>query len=66
KDHYTEGLALEAAITLAAKALGHDDTTPRVLTADQLEVAVLDRTRTRPRKFKRLTDAQVDAALASA
>ena len=64
-DNYSPGLDLDAAIALAAKALGHDDTTPRTLTGAQLEVAVLDRTRSQPRKFKRISEAQVDAALAA-
>jgi proteasome alpha subunit len=56
KEHYTRELDLEAALRLAADALGHDGTTVRTLTGDRLEVAVLDRTRTRPRKFRRLTE----------
>ncbi|QMW64668.1 proteasome subunit alpha [Mumia sp. ZJ1417] len=65
KDHYTAGLDLDGAIVLAAKALGHEDTAPRTITADQLEVAVLDRTRSQPRKFKRISNAQVEAGLAA-
>src|SRR3954451_11671183 len=48
KESYTRGLELEAALQLAVAALGHDGTTVRTLTGDRLEVAVLDRTRTRP------------------
>ena len=55
--HYTEGLDLEAALRVAVEALGHDGPEPRTLTADKLEVAVLDRTRTQPRKFRRLGEA---------
>ncbi|MDP9318301.1 MAG: proteasome subunit alpha [Actinomycetota bacterium] len=55
KAHYAKGLDLEAALQLAVGALGHDGTTVRTLTGDRLEVAVLDRTRTRPRKFRRLS-----------
>lgn len=65
KEHYADGLGLDAAIALAASALGADDHAPRTLSADQLEVAVLDRTRSQPRKFKRLTDAQVASSLSS-
>ena len=54
KEHYTSDLDLEAALALAVAALGHDGATPRTLTGDRLEVAVLDRTRTKPRKFRRL------------
>lgn len=65
KDHYSDGLGLGPAVSLAAKALGHDDAAPRTLSASNLEVAVLDRTRSQPRKFKRLTDARVDELLAA-
>ncbi len=57
--HYTEGLDREAALRLAVAALGHDSPTPRRLAGDRLEVAVLDRTRSRPRKFQRLTEARL-------
>jgi proteasome alpha subunit len=62
-EHYTAGLDLAAALRLVAAALGADSTPARSVTAESLEVAVLDRTRTQPRKFKRLLDAQVAAAL---
>ena len=64
--HYSEGLSLQEALPLAVQALARDggrDGTggePRVLTATQLEVAALDRTRPR-RKFRRF----VGPALAS-
>jgi proteasome alpha subunit len=57
KQHYSRGLDLEAALELAVEALGHDGSTPRRLTGDRLEVAVLDRTRAKPRKFRRLSEA---------
>ncbi|MCO7239823.1 MULTISPECIES: proteasome subunit alpha [unclassified Aeromicrobium] len=63
-EHYTEGLGLEEALRLAAAALGEDSTPAREIVASDLEVAVLDRTRSQPRKFKRLTDAAVADALA--
>jgi proteasome alpha subunit len=56
KEHYSRELDLESALQLAVAALGHDGTTPRTLTGDRLEVAVLDRTRTKPRKFRRLAE----------
>jgi proteasome alpha subunit len=56
KTHYTAGLDLDAALHLAVEALGHDSTTARTVPGDRLEVAVLDRTRNRPRKFQRLTE----------
>ena len=63
-EHYTEGLDLAAAVRLAAVSLGQDATPARALDPGQLEVAVLDRTRTQPRKFKRLSEDVVAAALA--
>ncbi|MGH3499981.1 MAG: proteasome subunit alpha [Nocardioidaceae bacterium] len=63
-EHYTAGLDLDAAIRLAADALGHDTAETRSVSAGQLEVAVLDRTRTQPRKFKRIPENTVTAALA--
>jgi proteasome alpha subunit len=55
-EHYTEGISLSGALRLAVDALGHDGTEVRELTPDQLEVAVLDRTRTQVRKFKRISE----------
>jgi proteasome alpha subunit len=55
-EHYTEGISLAGALRLAVDALGHDGTEVRELTSDQLEVAVLDRTRTQVRKFKRISE----------
>ncbi|MGH3346286.1 MAG: proteasome subunit alpha [Nocardioides sp.] len=51
---YEEGLALQEALRLAVAALGHSDTADRVIPESDLEVAVLDRTRTQPRKFRRI------------
>ena len=62
-EHYSEGLDLAAAIALAAVALGHDPKAPRTIESADLEVAVLDRTRTLPRKFKRVSDETVSSAL---
>jgi proteasome alpha subunit len=55
-EHYQDGISLAGALRLAVDALGHDGTEVRQLTPDQLEVAVLDRTRTQVRKFKRMTE----------
>jgi proteasome alpha subunit len=52
--HYREGMGLDEALRIAVDALGHDGTQVRRLHAEQLEVAVLDRTRTQKRKFKRI------------
>jgi proteasome alpha subunit len=54
-DHYEDGLDLVRALHVAVAALGHDDVQPRTLTVDRLEVALLDRTRTQPRKFRRIS-----------
>ncbi len=59
KSHYTEGLDLAAALRLAVDALGNDGTEPRTITGDKLEVAVLDRTRSQPRKFRRLSEQRI-------
>ena len=58
---YGEGLDLGAAIRLGTKGLGGPD--GRDISADQLEVAVLDRNRPR-RKFRRLDDDEVAGLLA--
>ncbi len=57
KSHYEEGLDLDAALHLAVAALENDSATTRSLAGDRLEVAVLDRTRPQPRKFRRITPA---------
>ncbi|HVE97754.1 MAG TPA: proteasome subunit alpha [Mycobacteriales bacterium] len=62
KEHHQHGLALGAALQLAMSTL--TSTGDRQLTPEQLEVAVLDRTRPR-RKFKRLRDAQVAELLST-
>ena len=54
-EHYHEGISLAGALRLAVDALGHDQSEVRKLEPDQIEVAVLDRTRTQQRKFKRIT-----------
>ncbi|MEJ7774322.1 MAG: proteasome subunit alpha [Nocardioidaceae bacterium] len=67
-EHYVEGAGLDAALQLAVAALGHSQTDKgeardRVLGIENLEVAVLDRTRSRPRKFERIAPARLDALL---
>lgn len=57
---------LPDAIRLAVRALGADTSAPqgpRQLGPESLEVAVLDRTRPRPRKFRRITRAQLGEVL---
>jgi proteasome alpha subunit len=55
------GLSLSEAVKLAVEALARDPNggTPRAITPDQLEVAVVDRTRPQKRKFKRVLGAQL-------
>ena len=60
---YTAGASLAEALRLAVAALGHNDTEDRVIEIDNLEVAVLDRTRTQLRKFSRLAPARLEALL---
>jgi proteasome alpha subunit len=55
KEHFTENLPLAGSVRLAVEALGHGEGGTRVIPVGQLEVAVLDRTRSRQRKFRRLT-----------
>lgn len=52
---YQENAALETVLNAAVEALGRDGSEPRTLAPNQLEVAVLDRTRTQVRKFRRIT-----------
>ena len=68
KEHYAEGATMESAIGVAVAALGHTtndkgESADRVIPADALEVAVLDRTRERTRKFSRLAPARLDLLL---
>jgi proteasome alpha subunit len=65
---FTVGQPLRESIAAAVKALGSaggTDGKPRVLPTNQLEVAVLDRTRGK-RKFRRITGAALTALLPSA
>ncbi|ABL82149.1 MULTISPECIES: proteasome subunit alpha [unclassified Nocardioides] len=63
KERYAEGASLTDAVRLAVASLGHTDTEDRVIPADDLEVAVLDRTRSQPRKFARLRPARLEELL---
>ncbi|NGO73357.1 proteasome subunit alpha [Streptomyces boncukensis] len=57
---HREGMSLGEALKLGADALGRDSNGgERTVTAEQLEVALLDRTRPQQRKFKRMTQRQV-------
>ena len=66
---YTEGLELGPAIRVAIDGLssetaGSGSDEPRQITPASLEVAVLDRTRSQSRKFKRLSGERLDELLA--
>ncbi len=59
KEHYVDGAPLADALRAAVAALGHTvddkgDAADRVIPVDDLEVAILDRTRSQPRKFVRI------------
>jgi proteasome alpha subunit len=60
KDAYRPDLSLEEAVSLGVKALSEVE--ERQLDAENLEAAVLDRTRQR-RKFRRLTDQEIALSL---
>ncbi|GAB20546.1 20S proteasome alpha-type subunit [Gordonia effusa NBRC 100432] len=62
-EHYSADLPLAQAVSVAAVALGAVGEQPRVLTADDVEVAILDRNRPR-RAFRRLRNEQVADLLA--
>jgi proteasome alpha subunit len=55
REHYTTGTSLNDAVRMAVEALGHSEGASRVIPAEDLEVAVLDRTRSQQRKFKRVS-----------
>src|SRR3954447_19193135 len=55
REHWSEAGSLADGLRLAVAALGHGADGDRQIPAHDLEVATLDRTRTQPRKFRRLT-----------
>ena len=63
KDHFKEGMTLDEALQLGVRAL--NVTQNKSLTERDLEVAVLDRTKTR-RKFRRLPPEVLNTLLATA
>jgi proteasome alpha subunit len=64
-ERYAEGLSLQEAVTLAVAVLAEQGAPePRTLDASQLEIAVLDRTRTVARKFRRVTGERLAGLLA--
>jgi proteasome alpha subunit len=64
-EHYREGLDFDAAVRLGVIALGHDNEVARSIPAEEVEAAVLDRSRGQQRKFRRLSVADVQRALDS-
>ena len=55
-DRHRSDLPINEAIRLAVQALGHSAAGDREIPFQQLEVAVLDRTRTQARKFRRVPE----------
>ena len=65
KEHYQPGASLQEVLRWAVEGLGSTDNGgPRQIPVTSLEVAVLDRTRSQQRKFRRLSDSQLDRLLA--
>ncbi|MDB1089018.1 proteasome subunit alpha [Streptomyces sp. ACA25] len=63
-ERHEDGITLAQALKLAVASLARDNNGgERELTADQLEVAVLDRTRPQKRKFKRILGGQLSRLL---
>jgi proteasome alpha subunit len=60
---YTDGAPLAEALRVAVASLGHSDKADRVIPAEDLEVAVLDRTRSQDRKFSRIRPARLSQLL---
>lgn len=63
KEHYVAGATLGDALQVAVAALGHTANDDRVIPVGDLEVAVLDRTRSQPRKFARIRPDRVEQLL---
>lgn len=62
-ERHRDDMPLGEALRLAVDSLGRDSNGDRELTPDQLEVAVLDRTRPQQRKFKRVLGRQLTRLL---
>jgi proteasome alpha subunit len=63
RDNYVPNADLATVLRLAVAALGHTESADRVLPIDDLEVAVLDRTRSQPRKFVRIVGGRLATLL---
>jgi proteasome alpha subunit len=61
-EHYRDAMSLPAALRVAVDGLAHDGPTTREITADALEVAVLERSRPR-RAFRRVQGRELDRLL---
>jgi proteasome alpha subunit len=64
REGHREGISLAEGVQLAVRGLAASEGESREISAAQLEVAVLDRTRSR-RRFRRLTDTQVTLLITS-
>jgi proteasome alpha subunit len=62
REGHRDDIPLGEGLRLAVASIGAADTEARTISASQLEVAVLDRSRPR-RTFRRLSDAQVEPLL---
>jgi len=65
REHFTPGADLASAVRLAVAALGHSEQGDRSIGVNDLEVAVLDRTRSQVRKFNRLRASRLAELLGS-
>ncbi|HET8603156.1 MAG TPA: proteasome subunit alpha [Marmoricola sp.] len=63
QEHLGPNPTLEEALRVGTAALGHSETVSRQVSAGDLEAAVLDRTRTQKRKFRRLDVATLQRVL---
>ena len=65
KDHYRTGMSLEEALQVAVEGLGtgENEGAARTIPVTSLEAAVLDRTRPQQRKFRRLSDRELERLL---
>lgn len=59
-EHYVAGADLDTAVQTAVAALGHGTKGDREIPAADLEIAVLDRTRKQPRKFRRIREDRLE------
>jgi proteasome alpha subunit len=62
-EHYHENMTLPDALSMAVEALGRDADPAREIPANRLEVAVLDRSRTQRRKFRRVNGSTLESLL---